>query len=60
MDNPVLFSMWLGAVLYAAVGLLGVIALHDGMPSVHEMTSGYGVVYNTVASSETGNLQAMR
>jgi hypothetical protein len=60
MDNPVLFSMLLGAVLYAAIGLLGVIALHDGVPSVHEMTSGYGVVYTTVASSGGGSLQAMR
>jgi hypothetical protein len=60
MDNPVLFSMLFGAVLYAAVGLLGVVALHDGVPSVHEMTSGYGVVYTTVASSRAGSLQAMR
>jgi threonine/homoserine/homoserine lactone efflux protein len=60
MDNPVLFGMWLGALLYAAIGLLGVIALHDGVPSVHDLTAGYGVAYSTVASSETGNLQAAR
>ena len=60
MDNPILFSMWIGAVVYAAIGLLGVIALHDGVPSIHDLTTGYGVVYSTVASSETVNLQAMR
>jgi len=60
MDNPLLFSMRLGAALYAAVGLLGIVAFHDGVPSVHDLTAGYGVAYSTIASSETMNFRAPR
>jgi hypothetical protein len=45
--------MWLGVVLYAAIGLFGVVIIHQGAPSAQQLTTGYGVVYSAIASSET-------
>jgi hypothetical protein len=51
MENPL--ALWLGVMLYAAIGLFGVFVFHDNTPSSQDLTAGYGVVYRTMASSET-------
>jgi hypothetical protein len=43
----------LGVALYAATGLIGVVAFHQGMPGLQNLTAGYGVAYSTLASSES-------
>jgi hypothetical protein len=50
MENPM--ALWLGVVLYAAIGLFGVFVFHDSA-SIQDLTAGYGVAYRTIASSET-------
>jgi hypothetical protein len=45
--------MWLCVALYAAIGLFGVMIFHDSVPSAQQLSAGYGVVYSTIASSET-------
>jgi hypothetical protein len=50
MENPL--ALWLGVVLYAAIGLFGVFVFHDSA-SIQDLTAGYGVAYRTIASSET-------
>jgi hypothetical protein len=53
MDDPMQGSfavrMWLGVVLYAAIGLFGVVALTRGGPSTAALTDGYGTVHGTAA-----------
>lgn len=51
MENPLIASLWTAVVLYAAIGLIGIVVLHDGMPSILDVTSGYGVGYSKVAAS---------
>jgi hypothetical protein len=48
-QNRVALSVWLGMALYAAIGLFGIIVLHDAAP-MRDATSGYGI---SVASAET-------
>jgi hypothetical protein len=53
MDDPIQGSvavrMWLGVVLYAAIGLFGVVVLTRGGPSTAALTDGYGTTYGTAA-----------
>jgi hypothetical protein len=53
MDKSLTVSLWLGVALYAALGLVGVVALHEGAPSFQNLSGGYGVVYSALASSES-------
>lgn len=53
MNTSLPFSLWLAVALYAAIGLVGIVALHEGVPSFQNLSSGYGVVYSTLASSES-------
>jgi hypothetical protein len=46
MENPM--ALWLGVVLYAAIGLFGVFVFHDSA-SIQDLTTGYGVAYRTKA-----------
>ena len=50
MGNPLIASLWTAVVLYAAIGLFGIFALHDANPSILDLTAGYGTA---VAASET-------
>ena len=50
MENPL--ALWLGVALYAAIGLFGIFVFHDSA-SIQDLTTGYGVAYRTIASSET-------
>ncbi len=52
MEKSFALSLWLGAALYAAVGLVGVVAFHQSTPGLQNLTGGYGIAYSTLASSE--------
>jgi hypothetical protein len=45
MANPLTLSLWLGVVLYAAVGFFGVFFIHDAAPVAQDLTGGYGIAY---------------
>jgi hypothetical protein len=53
MENPLTASLWAAVALYAIIGLVGVIVLHDATPSILDVTGGYGVGYSKVAVSTT-------
>ena len=56
MDDPIQGSfavrMWLGVVLYAAIGLFGVVVLTRGGPSTAALTEGYGTAHDTAATAK--------
>jgi hypothetical protein len=52
MGNPLTLSLWLGVLLYAAAGMVGVVLFHDAGPIAGSLTGGYGIVYTTVAASK--------
>jgi hypothetical protein len=55
MQSPVALSLWLGAALYAAIGLFGVIMLHDADPSAQDAMSGYGITITSASiASQSG------
>ena len=47
MQGSFAARMWLGVVLYAAIGLFGVIVLTRGGASTAALTEGYGTAYGT-------------
>jgi len=49
MQGSFAVRMWLGVVLYAAIGLFGVVILTRGGPSAAVLTDGCGTAYGTVA-----------
>ena len=53
MEKPFALTLWLGVMLYATIGLVGVVAFHQGAPDFQALSGGYGVAYGTLASSET-------
>jgi len=55
MGNSFVFSIWLGAILYVVVGLLGAVVSHGAGPGTRALTDGYGVAYNATAASQNGN-----
>jgi hypothetical protein len=52
MGNPLTLSLWLGVLLYAAAGMVGIVLFHDTAPIAGSLTGGYGIVYTTVAASK--------
>jgi len=52
MEKSFALSLWLGVALYAAIGVIGVVAFHEGVPGLQNLTTGYGVAHSTLASSE--------
>jgi hypothetical protein len=50
MENPL--ALWLGVVLYTAVGLFGVFVFHGSAPGIQTLSAGYGVTYPAATSSE--------
>lgn len=53
MDNPFALNVWLGAILYALVGLFGVVLFYGAGPGTKALTDGYGVTYSAIANSQT-------
>jgi len=49
MQGSFAARMWLGVVLYAAIGLFGVIVLTRGGAGTAALTEGYGTAYGTAA-----------
>ena len=49
MQGSFAARMWLGAVLYDAIGLFGVVVLTRGGPGTAALTEGYGTTYDTAA-----------
>jgi hypothetical protein len=45
MQDSFAVKIWLSAVLYAAIGLFGVVVLTRGGPSIEALTEGYGTAY---------------
>ncbi len=52
MEKHFALTVWLGVMLYAIIGLIGVIAFHQGAPDFQALSGGYGAAYSTLASSE--------
>lgn len=52
MKTSFAISLLLGAAMYAAVGLFGVVAFHDAGPISQAVSDGYGIAYAT-AKAET-------
>jgi hypothetical protein len=42
MENPLPLGLWVGMVLYAALGLFGVVIFHDALIT-RNLTAGYGI-----------------
>jgi hypothetical protein len=51
MEKPLIASLWTAVVLYAAMGLLGIILFHDATPNILDLTAGYGIGHSKVAAS---------
>jgi hypothetical protein len=49
MENSVPLSLWFGALLYAAIGLFGIVAFHEFAPLGQQTADGYGIGYATLA-----------
>jgi len=49
MQGSFAARIWLGVVLYAAIGLFGVVVLTRGEPGTAALTEGYGTTYDTAA-----------
>lgn len=60
MRNSFVFSVWAGAVLYAAVGLFGVVIFHGAGPITKALTDGYGIAYAAIATSEAATSEARK
>jgi hypothetical protein len=43
MQRPFALSLWIGAFLYAALGVLTLVVLHDAGSNGQAMIGGYGV-----------------
>ena len=52
MERPFALTVWLAVMLYATIGLVGIVAFHQGAPDFQALSGGYGVAYSTLASSE--------
>jgi hypothetical protein len=52
VGNLLMLSVWVGVVLYATAGMVGVVLFRDTSPGVGNLTGGYGVVYTTDAVSK--------
>ena len=48
MQGSFAVRMWLGVVLYTAIGLFGVIVLTRGGPGTAALTDGYGTAAHAV------------
>ena len=55
MDNSFVFSIWLGAILYAFVGVFGLLVFYSHGPTTKALIDGYGVAENAVAAPQIGN-----
>ena len=53
MKTSFAIGLLLGAAMYAAVGLFGVVAFHDAGPVSQAVSDGYGVAYATTVKAET-------
>lgn len=53
MKNSFAIGLLLGAAMYAAVGLFGVVAFHDAGPITRAVSDGYGIRYSTIAAADT-------
>jgi hypothetical protein len=51
MEKPLIASLWTAVVLYAAIGLLGIILFHDATPNILDLTAGYGTGYSRIANT---------
>lgn len=45
-------SLLLGAAMYAAVGLFGVVAFYGAGPVTRAVSDGYGIGYSTLATAD--------
>jgi hypothetical protein len=55
MEKSLPLSLWLGVVLYAAIGLFGVVIFRDAAPITQDATGGYGIsITSALAAPETG------
>jgi hypothetical protein len=53
MKTSFAISLLLGAAMYAAVGLFGVVAFHDAGPVSQGVDDGYGIAYTSTAKAES-------
>ncbi|MDE1973331.1 MAG: hypothetical protein KGI48_09125 [Hyphomicrobiales bacterium] len=53
MEKLFALTVWLGVMLYATIGLVGIVAFHQGAPDFQALSGGYGVAFSTLASSES-------
>ena len=60
MKTSFAIGLLLGAAMYAAVGLFGVVAFHDAGPVSQAVSDGYGVAYATTTKAETPRPIAVR
>jgi hypothetical protein len=60
MKTSFAIGLLLGAAMYAAVGLFGVVAFHGAGPVSRAVSDGYGIAYATTAKAETARPIAVR
>ena len=60
MKTSFAMGLLLGAAMYAAIGLFGVVAFHDAGPVSHAVSDGYGLAYATTAKAETSRPVSVR
>ena len=53
MEKLFALTVWLGVMLYATIGLVGIVAFHQVAPDFQALSGGYGIAYSTLASSES-------
>jgi hypothetical protein len=53
MNTSFAISLLLGAAMYVAVGLFGIVAFHDAGPVSQAVSDGYGIAYTSTAKAET-------
>jgi hypothetical protein len=54
MESHHVMRLWIGVVLYTALGLFGVAVFHNTTPSAQTLTDGYGVAYTSLIASQAG------
>jgi len=60
MKTSFAIGLLLGAAMYAAVGLFGVVAFHDAGPVGQAVSDGYGIAYATTAKAENSRPVTVR
>ncbi len=51
MKGSFAISLLLGAAMYAAIGLFGVVVFHDAGPVTQAVSDGYGIGDSTIATA---------